>query len=142
MMISRTVQPVLTHRDVMRLERSIAEAHRGARRAVAGTDELEALLEEATVVDSAKVAPDVVTMNSRVIVEEPPARGRKTLTLVYPGDAAPEHARISVLAPLGRALLGARVGELRRVDVPGNESREVRITEIPYQPEAARDFDL
>jgi regulator of nucleoside diphosphate kinase len=141
-MMTRPLQPVLTQRDLMRLERSIVEAHRGTRTAVAGTSELESLLDEATVVRSADVASDVVTMNSRVVVEDPLVAGPTTVTLVYPADADPERGKVSVLAPLGRALLGARVRDLRRVEVPGNASRQVRISAILYQPEAAGDFDL
>ncbi len=136
------MEPVLTRRDVTRLEHSIFEVHRRTRTPATGTIELEALLNAATVVRSAEVAPDVVTMNSRVVVEELPCLRRTTVTLVYPGDADPERAKISVLAPLGRALLGSRVGDLRQLEVPGNAPRQVRIAGLDYQPEAQGEFDL
>jgi regulator of nucleoside diphosphate kinase len=81
-------------------------------------------------------------MNSTVVVEERPSGRRMTLTLVYPNDADAERSRVSVLSPVGRALIGARVGDVIEVVVPGNPSRELLVAELPYQPEANGRFDL
>ena len=59
------------------------------------------------------------------------------MTLVFPEAADPEEGRISVLAPLGAALLGCRVGETVEFRVPGGAARSCEILIVLYQPEAA-----
>jgi regulator of nucleoside diphosphate kinase len=53
-----------------------------------------------------------------------------------------ERSRVSVLSPVGRAVIGARVGDTITIVVPGNEPRQLRVAEVPYQPEANGRFDL
>jgi len=65
----------------------------------------------------------------------------ETIALVYPGEANFAENRISVLAPVGTAILGARVGEVSEWKVPAGK-RRLRIEEVFYQPEAAGDFHL
>jgi regulator of nucleoside diphosphate kinase len=81
-------------------------------------------------------------MNSTVVLEEQPAGRRMAVTLVYPKDSDPERSRVSVLSPVGRALIGARVGDTIKIVVPGNEPRDLRVAELQYQPEANGRFDL
>lgn len=96
---------------------------------------LQAELDRAEIVASAKVPPVVVTMNSRVVLRDEAGNTRE-VTLVYPWEADADAGKISVLAPLGRALLGARVGD--RVDVFTQRGGRAWVVEsIPYQPEAA-----
>lgn len=133
-------EPVVTRLDVHRLENAVLgiARRRGARDAALRA--LEARLDAARVVAATEVAPDVVTMNSRVTLESADGR-RRVVTLAYPEDADAERGCVSVLAPLGRALLGARVGEAARVDVPDSATRALRIVGIEYQPESAGHFD-
>lgn len=133
--------PVVTRLDVHRLESAMLgiARRRGARDAA--LQALEDRLEIAQVVAATEITPDVVTMNSRVTLESA-GGGRQTVTLAYPQDADAERRRVSVLAPLGCALLGTRVDELAHVEVPGSAPRELRIVSIEYQPESAGDFDL
>jgi len=132
----------LTDLDAARLERSLIEQLRESPEPAQGTAELEELLDAAAVVPSATIDPNVVTMNSTVVLEEQPAGRCMTVTLVYPRDSDPERSRVSVLSPVGRALIGARVGEAIKVSVPGNPPRELRVVEMKYQPEANGRFDL
>lgn len=101
---------------------------------------LTAELARAVVVGQDEIPPDVVTMNSRVRLRD----GRRTwiMTLVFPENADPEEGCISVLAPLGAAILGCRVGQSVRFRVPGGEERSCDILNILYQPEAAGDLHL
>ncbi|MFO0836147.1 MAG: nucleoside diphosphate kinase regulator [Phycisphaerales bacterium] len=101
---------------------------------------LTAELTRAVVVGQDEIPPDVVTMNSRVRLRV----GRRTwiMTLVFPENADPEEGCISVLAPLGAAILGCRVGQSVRFRVPGGEERSCDILSILYQPEAAGDLHL
>lgn len=98
-------------------------------------DALEQALEAATVVTRDAVHASIVTMSSRVICRRDDGESRE-LELVYPDEADPERGRVSVLAPLGRALLGARVGD--RLEIPSGKQRRAWIVEaVRFQPEAA-----
>lgn len=140
--MTRTTEIQLTELDAARLERSLIEQLRREDGSPHGTAELEAILDEAAVVPSTSIDPQVVTMNSTVVLEEIPSRTRTTLRLAYPNDADPERARVSVLSPVGRALIGARVGETIEVVVPNNPSRRLLVAELVYQPEANGHFDV
>jgi len=132
----------LTELDVVRLERTLMEILRTSPGESQGTAELETLLDSAAIVPSRAIAADVVTMNSTVVLVSRPSGERSTLTLVYPKDADPDEGRVSVLSPLGRALIGAHVGEVVRVLVPGYGAREFTLAELSFQPEASGRFDL
>lgn len=140
--MTRSNEIRLTDLDAARLERSLIEQLRQSPEPPQGTAELEALLDAAAIVPSASIDPNIVTMNSTVVLEEQPAGRRMTVTLAYPKDSDPERSRISVLSPVGRALIGARVGETIRVALPDNLPRELRVVEMKYQPEANGRFDL
>ncbi|MCA9306660.1 MAG: nucleoside diphosphate kinase regulator [Phycisphaerales bacterium] len=101
---------------------------------------LESELDRAVVVNAEEVPPDVVTMNSRVRLQDGPMAW--IVTLVFPEDADPEHDRISVLAPLGAALLGCHAGTTTSFRVPGGSLRSCEVMSVLYQPEAAGDMDL
>ena len=100
-------------------------------------DKLESELVRANVVSREKMPRDVVTMNSRVIFENETTRERREITLVYPGSADIDAGRISVLVPVGTALLGLRAGQSIDWELPGGERQRYRIVEVPFQPEAA-----
>jgi regulator of nucleoside diphosphate kinase len=117
--------------DLGRLRRLLAAP------GVRGTDAADALddeLERATVVDPGELPPTVVSMNSRVRLKERRSERELELTLVYPGDAGPD--RVSVLAPVGSALLGLSVGQDIEWPLPGGRVAELTVLEILYQPEA------
>jgi regulator of nucleoside diphosphate kinase len=103
--------------------------------------ELEAELARARVVPRAQVTADVVTMNSTIRIREHRGREVEEFTLVYPNEADALDGRLSVLAPLGMAVLGARVGDVITWRVPAGE-RTFRVERIVYQPEAAGDIHL
>lgn len=102
-------------------------------------DHLESLqneLDRAHIVDSTAIPHNVVTMNSRVCLKEMETGEENIYTLVFPSDANIDQNKISVLAPIGTAILGYRTGD--RVDwlAPAGK-RKVQIQDILYQPEAA-----
>jgi regulator of nucleoside diphosphate kinase len=104
-------------------------------------ESLELELHRAVVVDQRGVPPDVVTMNSELVYEDCETHVRRTVRVVYPRDADPASGRISVLAPIGSALLGLRVGQSIEWQVPVRR-KCVRVVEMRYQPEARGDFHL
>lgn len=138
----RTHEIRLTERDAARLERALIEQLRREDAAPQGTAELEAILDAAAVVPATAIDPQVVTMNSTVVLADLASGARTTLTLVYPNEAHAERSRVSVLSPIGRALIGSRVGEEIEVVVPNHPPRRLLVAELPYQPEANGRFDL
>ena len=101
--------------------------------------ELVIELQRATVVPAADIPPDVITMNSRARLLDLDQNETLDYTLAYPQDADFSQGRISVIAPIGAALLGYRVGDEIQWAVPGG-TRRLRVEEVLYQPEAAGDF--
>lgn len=101
-----------------------------------GRDALEAELLRADVVPPKDIPPTTVTMNSTVRFRVGPDETFK-LTLVYPRDADGSPDRISVLAPVGSALLGLSQGDEMEWPKPGGGSVQVVIEEVTYQPERA-----
>jgi regulator of nucleoside diphosphate kinase len=140
--MNRTHEIHLTEIDAVRLERALMQILKTSASEPQGTAELETLLDTAAIVPSDTIDADVVTMNSAVALESRPTGERTTLTLVYPKDVDPDQSRVSVLSPVGRALIGARVGDQVRVVVPGHGEREFAVAELIYQPEANGRFDL
>lgn len=102
---------------------------------------LRAELDRAKIVPRDAIDADVVTMNSTVRVRDCDGGRTTTLTLVFPESANPQTDRISVIAPLGAALLGYRVGDRVSFTVPTG-SRTCEIVAVVYQPEAAGDLHL
>jgi regulator of nucleoside diphosphate kinase len=98
---------------------------------------MELITQQAEIVPGARIAPDVVTVNSKVTFRDELSGVLNTVTLVYPRDFSLSERRISVLSPVGRALLGRRVGDVAPLDVPGGAERRIRIVELHYQPEAS-----
>lgn len=105
-------------------------------RRLAGHPRLAAELDAADVVDSDSVPPDVVTMNSRVLYEDETVGGRREVTIVFPQQSDGSRGRVSVLAPIGSALLGLAVGQTIVWPFPDGTSHCLRVLRIVYQPEA------
>lgn len=102
---------------------------------------LERELQQAAVVKPTEVPATVVTMNSTVEVVHLDTEERRTLTLVFPSLASIDAGRVSVLAPLGTALLGCHEGEQVTWETPRGP-RQLQVERIVFQPEASGRFDL
>ncbi len=97
---------------------------------------LEAELDRAHIVSPSRVPSDVVTMNSKIRMTDLDTGKEMTYTLVFPRDANFAEGRISVLAPIGTAILGYRTGDVIEWRVPGG-NRKLRVEQILHQPGAA-----
>lgn len=106
-----------------------------------GLRDLRGELERARVVAPEEVPRDVVTMNSRVALREVGSDKEITCTLVFPSDADMGKGAVSVLAPVGTAILGYREGDTIEWAVPSGPKR-FTIEKVLYQPEAAGDYEL
>ncbi len=98
--------------------------------------ELLSEIHRATVVPASDIPPDVITMNSQARLLDLDQGTTLEYTLVYPHDADFAKGRISVLAPIGAAMLGYRVGDEIEWTVPGGV-RHLRVESVAYQPEAS-----
>jgi regulator of nucleoside diphosphate kinase len=125
---------VLSRFDQERLEKLLAKV--GAR---PDLDALRAEIDRAEVVEPEQIPPNRVTMNSRVRFTDEESKDEHEITLVFPAHADVEENRISVLAPVGSALLGLSVGDTIEWPLPNARSRRLRVVAVTYQPEAAGD---
>lgn len=101
--------------------------------------QLEKELKRARVVSSGNVPAEVITMNSKVRIKDLDTNEEMVFQIVFPSEANLDENRISILAPVGTAMLGYKVGDIVRWQVPAG-IRKLRIEEILYQPEAAGDI--
>jgi regulator of nucleoside diphosphate kinase len=97
-------------------------------------DDLRSELARAVVIRSKEIPEDVVTMNSTVTLRDLDTNQAESYTLVFPSDADIANNRLSVLAPVGTAILGQRVGDRLRWRVPAGWRRLV-VEQVHYQPE-------
>jgi len=131
----------ITLPDMRRLRRLVECSKWCLKREVQRIQALEAQLDRAVVVQVERIQSDVVTMNSQVCVKDVDVATEATYTLVFPPDVDIERNRISILAPLGTALLGRRAGH---IIAPRTASarRRLEVKKILYQPGAAADEAL
>ena len=105
-------------------------------------DALDEELSRADVVSHREIPSDVVTMNSRVRFLDETNHQESEMTLVYPQDAKLEENRISILAPVGVALLGLKVGATIDWKMPNGTFKKLKVLQVEFQPEASGQFDL
>ena len=127
---------ILNSRDFIKLKQvineSIASGHVNAKN-------LDAELSNALLLDPEKIPSDVVTLNTKVRFIDINESEEFVYTIVYPEDADLTHGKLSVLAPIGTALLGYREGNEIVWNVPAG-LKSFRIDKILYQPEANGDY--
>lgn len=128
----------ITEFDLERLERLLEQTGRGARTAK-HIEALEDELSRAEVVEPKDIPANVITMNSRVLLKDLDSGEATEYTLCFPAEANPAERRVSILAPVGTALIGYRTGDTITWQVPGG-ARRFKVGKILYQPEAAGDF--
>lgn len=135
--MSKPAAIYLTELDLTRLENAAARAGNSSPLA----DLVDDLIARANVVPGNKIPADVVTMNSVVRVVDD-AGAEQEWTLVYPEDANVASAKLSVLSPMGAALLGARAGKSIKYSSPNGAQHSLRIERIAFQPEASGQHTL
>ncbi len=128
---------IISSLDADRLERLLDSMPKGA---FPGKADLESELVRAEIVDPEDIPSTVVTMNSTVRFRVESSPDEFTLTLVYPKDMDSSSGKISVLAPVGSALLGLSQGDEIEWPKPGGGVLRVRIEEIVYQPERSGEY--
>ncbi|MFA7566932.1 MAG: GreA/GreB family elongation factor [Alkalispirochaeta sp.] len=130
---------ILNQHDLDRIRGFLSLATEG------GTSKFRTLLSlkkdlvTATKLEPHEIPPDVVTMNSEVRLGGGSIAGSTVVKVVFPQDAGMGEGNVSLLAPLGAALLGHKNGDTVTYSAPGGEI-EVKILEIVYQPESSGDY--
>ena len=104
-------------------------------------NKLEAELDRAEIVDPKQIPADVVTMRSKVRLKDLVSGEANTYSLVFPKEANFTEGKISILAPIGTAILGYKTGDTIEWPVPSGV-RRLRVDKILYQPEAAGNYEI
>ncbi len=133
-------QIFITAFDKKRLDELILVAREFGSHSRVDLDDLAKELKRAKVIDPKEVPGDVVTMNSKVLLHDIDSSDEEEYTLVFPNQANVDTGAISVLAPIGTAILGYCEEDQVEWPVPSGK-RRIRIEKIIYQPEAAGHFD-
>ncbi len=126
----------ITEEDHEKLVHLLHGARQRGHRDLAHVEQLDAELDRAHIVPADEIPSDVVTMNSQVALRDLDTGGEMVLTLVFPQGANVDERKVSVLAPLGTAILGYRGGDIIEWQVPGR-TRRLQVERVLYQPEAA-----
>lgn len=133
MMKKRTLH--ITEYDMQRLRKIIGDVRNWDRRDREYLDYLEKELDDAVLVPSDQMPVDFVTLNTRMRVRDLDSNDEESIQLVFPSDANFREGKISILTPVGTALIGYRAGDTVEWRIPSG-TRRLRIEEIIYQPEA------
>jgi regulator of nucleoside diphosphate kinase len=137
-----SITPIyITEFDLERLKKLLWDAQSTDYRKSEYLDNLQMELRRAEVVAPRDIPPDVITMNSTVCLLDIDTGEEETYTLVFPENADSTHGKISILAPIGTAMLGYKVGDTFEWKVPLGV-RKLLVKKILFQPEASGNFDL
>lgn len=131
----------ITNFDLERLMELIKSSRRSSTRNTKHLQELENELKRANVVDSRDIPGDRITMNSKVYLADIDSGDKRTITLTFPSDSDVDQNKISVLAPIGTAIIGYSINDTIEWEVPGGLKR-LKVLDIIYQPEKAGDYHL
>lgn len=131
----------LTEFDKKRLSRLIEDPKRFKGRDRDQILILQNELERGEIVDSKDMPDNVITMNSKVMIQDLDTREEMVYTLVFPAFSKVEEGKLSIVSPLGIALIGFSVGDTIEWNLPGGV-RKLYVKEILYQPESAGDYNL
>ncbi|MGD9558551.1 MAG: nucleoside diphosphate kinase regulator [Mangrovibacterium sp.] len=130
---------VITESDYTRLCNLVNNEKSARSTELKHLEALGAEIKRAKRIDPHKIKPEFVTMNSRIEVADTDTNRVMTLQLVYPREADVKQGKISVLSPLGSALLGYKAGSIVSFDAPGGR-KQVKILTVVYQPEANGEY--
>lgn len=131
----------ITRTDQERLEKLIQLEEEFNQSSKIHLEELKSELKRAVITESQDIPPDVITMRSQVLLKDLNCEEEMIYTLVYPDEADMLEGKISVLAPIGMAILGYRENDRVEWEIPGG-TVALKVVKVLFQPEANGYFDL
>lgn len=131
----------ITEQDKKRLQKLIHDAEEYNLCKKDNLIKLKYELDRAFLVNSEDIPNDVITMNTRVVLLDLETEEEMVYSLVFPENANLSEGRMSVLAPIGTAIIGYSVGDIIEWEVPNGTVR-MKVGDILYQPEASGDYEL
>ena len=131
----------ITEFDYKRLKKLTIVANEFTYKGPAYIKDLNEELEQACRVSPKKIPAETVTMNSKIRMIDLDSGEEMLFTLVFPEDADIDSGKISIMSPVGTAILGYSAGDTVQWPVPGGTSR-IKIEELVYQPEKSGDYNL
>lgn len=134
-------QLYLTRADYQRLNDVLRASLLDRREDLGDLTRLQEEIKRAKIVEQTEIPGDVITMNSLVRLRDLDSGEQMQVSLVYPSAADAAAKKISILAPVGTAILGYRTGDTVEWEVPAG-MRRLKIEDVIYQPEASGDFSL
>lgn len=140
----RSQQPAsiyITEQDHERLSSLIESNREGSAADMEYLLTLEDELDRAEIVDPKEIPADVITMRSQVRLRDLVSGEANIYSLVFPTEANVSEGKISILAPIGTAILGYKRGDTIVWPVPSG-LRRIKVDEVLYQPEAAGEYGL
>jgi regulator of nucleoside diphosphate kinase len=127
---------VMTELDHVRISRLLRQPPAGV---WVGPGAIEDVIDGAELVSSYEVPPHVVTMYSQVLIADMQTGEQRKIILCYPHDAEPATGSVSVLSPVGAALLGLSVGQVAHWAGPQGARASAQIRAVLFQPEESGD---
>lgn len=131
----------ITENDMWRLNRSFQITTALVGRNRQHFENLQEKLDRAEIVEPKKIPEDVITMNSQIRLRNLDTGEEMTYWLVFPDKTNVSPNALSVLAPMGTALLGYKEGDMIELDVPGG-TKKLLVLEVIYQPERLGNYEL
>jgi regulator of nucleoside diphosphate kinase len=131
----------ITDSDMKRLQKLVKTARELNQEDEKYLRDLESELGKANIVKSEDIPNNVITMNAKVLLKDLNNEEELTYQLVFPEDANLGQNKISVLSPIGTALLGYNEGDTIEWPVPAGTAR-LKVKKVLYQPEASGQYNL
>lgn len=131
----------ITRTDQERLEKLIQREEEFAPGSKTHLEELKSELQQAVIIEPQHIPADVITMRSQVLLKDLSNGEEMICTLAYPDEADILEGKISVLAPIGMAILGYRENDRVEWAIPGGIAL-LKVEKILFQPEASGNFEL
>jgi regulator of nucleoside diphosphate kinase len=128
----RTVR--VTDFDSRQLQNVVASSLSKDPQDLGSVERLERRLDDVEIIRADRIEPDIVTMNSEVRISDLDTHETIVFRLVFPNAADATAGKISVLAPMGMAVLGRAEGDHVSWETPGG-MRRLRVDQVLYQPE-------